>query len=219
MKEEIKENKYQIISLGHNCLPRTVLTRWGLKPRKTEGEKTLPFDLATFETFEITKNIKEDFKDFFNNLEYKQSKTLFKNKSYWIKAPDCIEFVHDKNINQNDKSKLIDLYKNRILNFKKALDKNTPILFVQLVGDCDDTENLYNALNDKRRGKPFKVLIIDPLGICGTKNKEIHILKIKYPNKYYQKYWWTKPFYLSKAGKEFERQIATKANLLLEEWK
>ena len=40
------EKKYEIVSLGVNCLPRTILTRHGIKPRKADGELSCPFDLV-----------------------------------------------------------------------------------------------------------------------------------------------------------------------------
>ena len=83
----MKNTKIEIIPLGQNCIARTVLTRWKIKPRKIMGEKTYPFDLAVFGMQEITKCLKTDFKEFFNDLEY--------NGEYWFKSPNCIYFMHD----------------------------------------------------------------------------------------------------------------------------
>lgn len=205
--KEIKNINYKIVSLGHNCFPRTVLTRWGLKPDKSQGELSLPFDLATFETFEITKNIKDNFKNFFENIEFKPSKSIFDRKQYWIKAPDCIEFVHEKNLTKNDKTKLIDTYKKRIENFNTYMKDPTPILFVQLLGDCQDIENLYNLLEGIRGRNPFEFVVIDPYNLTSTEKDHLHILKIPYPNSKYQSFWWSKAFYTSKEGNAFEKAI------------
>lgn len=44
--EESQRYDYRIISLGTQCLPATLATRWGLKATKAMGEERLPFDLA-----------------------------------------------------------------------------------------------------------------------------------------------------------------------------
>ncbi len=206
--KEIKDIKYKVVSLGHNCLPRTVLTRWGVKPEKSEGELSMPFDLATFETFEITKQIKEDFATFFEDIEYKKPKSWFDRKQHWIKAPDCIEFVHEKNLTKNDKNKLIDIYTKRIDNFRNCIKSQTPILFVQLLGDCDDTLNLYTILKEKRGDLPFKFAVIDPFSITKQNELPLHILKTPYPDKKYQNLWWSKQYYTSVAGHLYEKEIA-----------
>ena len=77
------------------------------------GELTFPFDLAVFGMPEITKCLKTDFKEFFNNLEY--------NGKYWFKSPNCIYFMHDKRYKQNDKEKLISLYKKELIILEKQL--------------------------------------------------------------------------------------------------
>ena len=203
---EIKDIQYNIVSLGHNCLPRTILTRWGIKPSKEKGENSMPFDLATYETFEITKQIKENFKNIFENLEYKKHDYQSGKNNYWTKKPDLIEFIHEKNLNEKDKQKLIEIYTNRIINFRKCVEDDTPILFVQLIGDCDDTENLFTELKKLRKDKPFLFVVIDPFNLTKD-NPNIHTLRLKYPSPNYQYLWWSLPYYSSKDGKKFEKDI------------
>lgn len=204
---EIKDIEYKIVSLGCNCIPRTILTRWGVKPLKSQGELSMPFDLATFETFEITKNIENNFEDFFENLEFIDNKLPFGRKSYWQKSPDCIRFVHEKKLTKNDKNKLIEIYQNRIKNFNECLESKTPILFVQLIGDCSDVNRLYEILLQKRAEKPFIFIVIDTENIVKNYNENIKLLKLNYPSKLYKNFWWSKIFYGSKQGKNFEREI------------
>lgn len=204
---KIKNIQYKIISLGINCLPRSILTRWGLKPSKAEFETTMPFDLAVFETREITKNLNNDFKDFTNNISFKNKKHLF-DKEYWIKEPDLIKFIHEKNFGKNDESKLINSYYNRINNFRECIKSNPPILFVQLIWDSEDVNNLYNILKNIRGNKPFKLVVIDTQNIVSNPNSEIEILKLKFPTKNYNKHWWHPRIYKSKKGQDFERKIA-----------
>ncbi len=205
---EIKDKDYKIVSLGFNCFPRTILTRWGLKPSKAQGELSMPFDFAVYETFEITKCLEEQFGSFFENLEFYSNKFLPWRKKFWYKSPDLIKFVHEKSLGKNDKSKLITIYSRRIENFKKCIEDKTPILFVQLVGDCEDIENVYKELTKFRGDKTFRLLVIDPDGIIKSDNKNIIVLKLAYPSKLYKHFWWSKKFFWSAKDIKFERQIA-----------
>ena len=194
--------KINIIPLGQNCLPRTLLTRWKIKPRKILGELTFPFDLAVFETREITNLIKTDFEEFFYNLNYRD------DEGFWVKEPDLIKFVHDKNFKNKDKEKLINKYLERIENFRRIIKEPNLILFIQLLGDCSDCDNLYIELKKIRGDKPFILAIIDTQNIVNTHNSEIKILKLHFPSEEYKQHWWEKKYYNSKEGIEFEKQIA-----------
>ena len=197
----MKNSKTKIIPLGQNCIPRTILTRWKIKPSKIMGEKTYPFDLAVFGMPEITKCLRTDFNEFFNNLEY--------NGEYWLKAPNCIYFTHDKRFKEKDRDKLVLQYKKRINNFREAINKEENILFVQVLGEDEDVINQYNELKRLRGDKHFKMAIIDTQNIIGELNLEyVYILKLPFPSEEYKNHWWKKEFYNSKIGKQFEKQIA-----------
>lgn len=196
------KKKVNIIPLGQNCMPRTILTRWKVKPRKLFGELTYPFDLAVFGIPEITKTLKTDFKEFFDNLEY--------NGKYWIKAPNCIYFSHDKDIKEEDKFKLLERYTKRIENFNKIILDSTPVIFVQILGDYEEIMPQYNELKRIRNSKPFKFIVIDTQNIIEKEFEfeEITVSKIPYPKSNYKENWWKKEYYQSQEGKAFEKQIA-----------
>ena len=190
----------KIIPMGQNCMPRTILTRWGLKKTKIFGEITYPFDIAVFETREITHSLKTDFEEFLYNLNYRP------NRKIWVKEPDCIEFVHETNFGEKDKEKLVNKYLERIENFKTAVKSAEPILFVQILGDCSDIENLYAELKKIRTNNSFRYAVIDTQDI--TKPVEgIDILKLSFPYDEYKQNWWKKQYYSSEAGMKFEEKI------------
>mgnify|MGYP003430288183 CR=1 FL=1 len=198
---DMKNIKPVIIPLGQNCMPRTILTRWGIKKRKFLGELTFPFDFAVFGMPEITKTLKTDFNEFFNDLEYKTD--------YWIKAPNCIYFSHDKRYKEKDRQKLINLYTKRINNFRKTIEEKDNLLFFFFFGDNEDIENQYNALRNITKNKPFKFAIVDTENITNEINlKNVYILKLKMPNEQYKNNWWKEKYYNSPQGKAFEKQIA-----------
>ena len=198
--------KTLIIPLGENCIPRTILTRYGIKKHKIFGEKTYPFDFAVFGMKEITKSLKTDFKEVFDDLEFVEAG----KNSYWKKLPECIFFYREKNIGKNDTGKLIRTYEKRFKNFRKAMLSKLPVLFVQIIGDCEDIENQYKELRLLRDGRPFKIVVIDTQDIIKNNYYEddIKILKLLYPSEEYKLNWWKKEYYESDEGKKFESAIA-----------
>ncbi len=196
----MKNKKVQIIPLGQNCIPRTILTRWNVKPKKIWGEKTYPFDLAVFGMPEVTKCLKTDFSEFFYNLEYTQNG--------WIKAPNCIFFTHDIHYKEKDKDKFIECYTKRINNFRKTIKISENVLFVQVLGEDEDIENQYNELKNLRGKLPFKFAIVDTQNIVENINIDnVFVLKLPFPSEQYKQNWWKKEFYNSQIGKKFEKQI------------
>ncbi len=195
--------KVQIIPLGQNCIPRTILTRWKIKPHKLLGELTYPFDLAIFGIPEITKTLRTDFNEFFWNLNYIKTK----NSSYWIKEPNCIMFTHDKHL--KTKAELIETYTKRIENFKKAMLNPIPVIFVQILSIDEEIEKQFSELLRLRAGNPFIFAAIDTQDVVkNIDNDKIKILKLPYPSEDYKSNWWKKEYYNSKEGKAFEKQIA-----------
>jgi len=55
------DGRAQVISLGEDCLPRTVATRWGLKNPRILGELTCPFDLSVHPTPAVAELIHTGF--------------------------------------------------------------------------------------------------------------------------------------------------------------
>lgn len=200
MKKE--HDKINIIPLGQNCMPRTILTRWKVKPRKLFGEPTYPFDLAVFGIPEITKILKTDFAEFFNDLEF--------NGHYWIKAPNCIYFSHDKNFGKDDKFKIIERYTKRIENFNNAVTDSTPVIFLQILGGDEEIMKQYNELKRIRNSRPFKFIVVDTQNVTDKEFEfeDLISVKIPYPKTDYKENWWRKEYYNSPEGKNFEKSIA-----------
>lgn len=197
-----KKSPYVIISLGTSCYPKTILTRWKLKRKKAHGELTLPFDLIwVHEAVFVTDFIKNDFKDFFDDLRY------IKEIKCWDNFRK-INFSHETNFGPNDRELLIEKYSRRIANFSKYLNDAKPILFVQFLKDKsvgEDVNNLYETIKSIRGEKPFELIVIDCIDIVKNQIAEINLLKIKNPfddcNLYDPR------FYTSRKGKKFEAAI------------
>ena len=207
------EKKYEIVSLGVNCLPRTILTRHGIKPRKADGELSCPFDLVAHRLDRIIYYLNNNFEDYFDDLSFKLRKRNvfdFRNKGIWVKE-DETQFFHDKDCKINDREKLISRVSNRINNFNSIINNERPILFVlNITQKNGDIIELYNTLKKLRNGKFFKLAVLDFESVTefGTKfNDDIYVLRLPNPiDRYYTK-WNTSKFIKSALGKYFEKNI------------
>ena len=205
----LKNYNYKIISLGWTCLPRTVTTRWGLKPRKSQGEKSCPFDLAVHSYDTVCQLLDNNFEDYLNSRfleieKLKDGNLIVINKKYKCR------FNHEKGQHwiDNDFSKLKDTYQKRINNFYDYI-KSYPILFILEKSDNVLPEELVEIIVRKFPKLKFKLLVIN----CSTN---------KYPDSYYQHesiipfhlkkpssdYIWFLPrCYQNESGIRFERQL------------
>lgn len=112
----IKKN-YKIISLGTYCFSRVITTANKLKPRRKEGEKTCPFDLALFSDFNSIINLVDtNFLNFYNDLDKEEQK-------HWCNKNIGVIFPHD---NELSKEQFIERYNKRIENlYGYFKDENT----------------------------------------------------------------------------------------------
>lgn len=217
------EKAYEIVSLGINCLPRTVLTRKNLKPRKAQGELSCPFDLVAHNVKRVTYYIENNFDGYFDDLTFRTVKRCFfdfRKKGIWEKA-DGTMFFHDKDCKVNDREKIVKRISSRIDNFRKILKNEKPIIFVQCLDDGEDIKNLYNVLKNKREDKLFKLVIFDFNNIVTEEYENIYVFKIPYPKniKKYAKYWNRYKNYNSKSGKLFENEIKNAVEQVIDDLK
>ncbi|MGL4757902.1 MAG: DUF1796 family putative cysteine peptidase [Patescibacteria group bacterium] len=162
----LQDRHYKIISLGYDCLPRTVATFWGLKPRKKSGELTCPFDLSLHPYESVIEAIETDFSNYLNpsfltshlvEKSYDESEKFvcIKNTHY-----NCI-FSHERReeFRNNNFAKLIDLYRTRINNFYQYLN-SSPVLFIIHCKQNLKVEPLIQVLSNKFPRLKFKIMLI-----------------------------------------------------------
>lgn len=111
------KKSYKIISLGTYCFSRVITTANKLKPRRKEGEKTCPFDLASFRDFNSIINLVDtNFLNFYNDLDKDEQKR-------WCNKNIGVIFPHD---NELSKEQFIERYNKRIENlYGYFKDENT----------------------------------------------------------------------------------------------
>lgn len=150
-----KHANYHIVSLGSNCLPRGLTTAIKLKPRRFYGEKSYPFDLSFNPDLKKTANLIEtDFAGYFDNL-----------------VINNITFPHDYDLSEKA---FLKRYTNRIKNFHQVMDSDKMVYFIhsnyKTVPLKADILNLYKVLSNKRKTKPFKLIILTTEYIAGLPN-------------------------------------------------
>lgn len=205
VKNTCKNPSYEIVSLGPNCYPRTVLTRMKLIKRKSCGRRTMPFDFAYYHHAKfITEFLQNDFADFFKDLHYSDFCKSFD-------SGEKINFSHEAYLKENEKSKLINIYKKRINNFREELQQTKPIVFLQILKDenvGEDCKNTYKTLKKICAGRKFAYIVIDCKDIIQPQKIpfEIYLTKMHLPQEDTDIF--SPDFYKSDYGKMFEEKIA-----------
>lgn len=148
-------NRY--IPLGTNCFVRVKLSHYGIKPKKKFGEKTCPFDLCVTPIDFIDQILANDFKTYFNHLEYSDDQKMWINPFYKMKYP------HDRDIKSKDK--FIRRYSDRINNFRKILNSEKDLIFISAVFNKEiktsTLNNIYESLLKYRKEKAFKFYVFN----------------------------------------------------------
>lgn len=144
-----------IMSLGENCFPLTIATRWGLAPtqrqRAESGRGRLPFDLSYHATAHILEYIKNDFKYY-----HADCITTYDHKYVFGCRNKNILFSHD----YVDLSKTLDVnfatfnkeLTERSKRFLNEINKYDNIIFIHnIANSCniDDVKSLHAIIKDK----------------------------------------------------------------------
>lgn len=200
--------KYEIISLGWNCQPRTYLTKNGLIPDKKHGRLSMVFDLTIHHTKGLIEVLKSNFADYFENIEYGFYKPFGLN--YWQNKKYEIVYNHDSAFKEKDFDKLKTRYQPRIDNFKNILNSDNYLFFVHNLDEesgFEEIKNLYETLKNLRGEKPFKLIIWSTFKEITEKNeiKNIAIYTNIHPFKDFAD--WFKPEYQNKQTKEWEKDL------------
>ncbi len=197
---------YKLVSVGTDCLSRTIPTRWGLKPPKSLGERTHPFDLAVHPYEAVCEVLDRDFE------EYLDVKWLgMNNLNYVIHKKLKVHFNHEKgeNFSANEYSYFIEQYRRRINNLREDI-ANHPILYVLHITASRVPCQLYEIL---ARGTPrgFALLAIstadDPFEEATAADAPPGMILEHIPYPYAGYVWHIPAHYASPAGQAFDRRI------------
>lgn len=163
------KKQYKIIPLGTFCFSRVITTCNGLKPSKSQGELTCPFDIAFFTKLaKIAELIKTQFVTFFDDTVFNEEKQYYENLDLGA------IFNHDGKLS---KSEFEEKYRNRINNFYNYLaDKTTHKYFLiatRRMIKYSDIDSLFEAINVFCNKDNFNIILINqsPKNIASYENK------------------------------------------------
>ena len=161
------KNKNCFISLGQNCFVRTILTRYGIKAKRKNGELSCPFDLLLIPLVEIPQILENRFEGLTSNLRH-EDKT-----DYWYNDKLNTSFMHDQHLTLEE---LQERYKKRAENFINISEKIDDLKYILICPKSkfspEILNRIYENLKKYRKNKPVK-LIATVISEKNTNNLEI----------------------------------------------
>jgi hypothetical protein len=213
-----------IVSIGRNCLPRTVATRAGIQISKAEGELSLPFDLAVSSYSGVCDLVENDFTEFLNPtyLKLNAKNIIYHSKYDFYFNHESVNGRHLK-FGANNFAQLINVYRQRIKNWHHKLTTLDKILFIT---NHEVFPSKFHAIIHKQYPHlSFRILTLyTSRPTEGTSEKDILAFykqcKSGFPNIDYifmpqptARYaWYKKEHYHHVLGKAFEQTIACNIN-------
>lgn len=204
----------EVVSLGEDCLSRTLATQWGIKKAAKFGEKTSPFDLSVHPLASVHKLIDNDFDGYVDesNLIFEPKSNVCFNTKY------NVTFNHEgEKYSLDGFAELKSAYKRRIENLKEALSSDKPILLLVHIANPSEAQNkvasdLLALIQRKWPNSDFQMFVVNtykfgqPLGSSAAHNTaSIQFMDINYP---FADYVWHLPAHsFSLEGHDFESKV------------
>lgn len=155
-QKKYKSFKHQVISLGYNCMGRTIPTKYGIKPTKIYGEKTIVTDQIFSPSIKQLIHLwNTNFRDFMDGLYYSEEKNAWILPKYETCAP------HEFQLSEKKFRKTVE---KRIKNFYEVINTEKYAIFIRFQNEDFDVENvklLNNKIKEVRVDKPYHIFIIN----------------------------------------------------------
>jgi hypothetical protein len=124
----VEGTPFSVVSLGGDCLSRSVPTKWGIKPPRMLGELTMPFDLSVHPPAAVAAILESDFRDYLQTerLSFDPSVDLCVDRGRGIL------WNHEVGSDwaEDGFRALKETYARRIANFRGALTDGRPTVLV-----------------------------------------------------------------------------------------
>ena len=170
----VNKKKYKIIPLGVYCLPRCIAAYSKLKPLKSEGELSCPFDLVYYKDFDkIIELIDTHFQNFYSGLEFD------KDKNWWFNNEIAAVFNHERGFSRE---KFEERYSGRIKNFYEYMNSKDYHIYFLIATfpliTSEQADSLLKVLKKYRNENDFDVIIINQGSERNLlKRKNVHIIE------------------------------------------
>jgi len=197
-----------IVSLGADCLPRTVAARWGLKKPRALGELSHPFDLSVTPLGSVIDILENRFEGFLSDLQYDQQ------LGFPVHTRHGMWFNHEVGEiwAENDFAKFRERYARRIESFFHALKNGQPTILVFHVperleqGVVDLVERAFAACRAVATDQLAMLCVASGgVGDIRLSTPDITICDAAKPFPAYE--WWKHTDFISPEGLRFEQKI------------
>ena len=217
------------ISLGEDCLSRTVANQWGLKRSAKLGELTHPFDLAVHPLPRIAGLLESDFENHTNpeNLQFLKHQNCCRNDALNIR------FNHElgEKYAENDFALLREIYQRRIANLRRRLSEGGRIVFLlhlaqQRPNAFFHLKKISAALKRRCQAADFLIVCINTTGkgpiVDDARRKilekeSIRFVDIDYPVPGYV--WYAPKYCFTPEGHEFEKRLISSVKAVVDAWR
>ena len=136
---------YTLVSLGFDCLPRTISAKYGLIGSRASGRLTCPFDLSVHPLKSVITLLSSGFSGYFNS----EHMEVIENKIPRNKILNIL-FNHDRNpeSHADDFKGFMDIYRARVNNFKLYTSRDNVLFLINVrPSDSSHLEELLILLN------------------------------------------------------------------------
>lgn len=216
----------QVVSLGEDCLARTLATHWGLKPGARMGERSHPFDLAVHPVEEVRALIESGFADYLDpaNLAFSdQQKIVFdRQRRIYFNHEVGVEFA------ENEFALLRETYRRRIEHFHAdtaRAERLLLLLHIQVPGEQTrrSVEALSRTVTAHWGGKDHRFVCINTwpadsamAAMPALPDPRHAVIDLPYP---FPGYVWHLPAHcFSPGGQAFERAVVARIDAVLADW-
>lgn len=152
---------FNIVSLGRDCLSRSVPTKWGLKKPRPLGELTMPFDLSVHPLSCMADILEAGFADYLlpDRLQFDSL------RNYVVDDSRQILWNHEvgRQWCDNGFTPFIARYQRRIENFYKTIRGGKPTVFVLYNNEPYDDVALASV---RRIATAIGNITVDPIALC-----------------------------------------------------
>lgn len=126
-----------LVSLGSDCLPRTLFTKWGLRRSRKFGERTLPFDLVSVGSRGTLRIIADDFRAMLDT----SALTIAEGFDAPFNSELHLCFNHEVGPfwREDNHRRLVERYQKRIDRFRSTLRNGKPTIAVLNYGSTFDS--------------------------------------------------------------------------------
>ncbi|MCJ2093205.1 papain-like cysteine peptidase [Methylobacterium sp. J-072] len=179
------QNGLNLVSIGGNCVPRLLFSKWGLRKTRPLGARSLPFDLVWCEPDGIADIITSEFSVMIDPI-YLSTATKKDVRESWkwfvgdvpvvVNNSFSVCYNHEAGSSwiDNRYSRLIDRYRTRIDRFRKIIENGMPTVALM---------NHQRSFSEKSYDK----LIGCAKALARSSKGEMHVVCVVtagYPNKY-----------------------------------